>query len=268
MTDPAARPGPPGARVRRVTTTRAGGRSTGPFARFNLSLGVGDDPAAVTANRARVVRELGLSGLVFLQQVHGRDVAVLREPPRARPGTGGVAPDVPAVDAVVTDVPLLGIAVLAADCVPLLLGDPWAGVVGAAHAGRVGAASGVLDAVIDEMAALGAATDRLEVLVGPAVCGQCYEVPAAMRDDVEAALPGSASTTRTGTPGLDLRAGLVRRLADLGVTKVGTDPRCTIEDPDLFSHRREGRCGRQAAITWLDPGGAPDGRRTAAGAAR
>ncbi|MBN9734595.1 MULTISPECIES: peptidoglycan editing factor PgeF [unclassified Pseudonocardia] len=261
-------PSRPGARVRRVTTTRAGGRSGGPFATFNLSLGVGDDPAAVTANRARVVRELGLSGLVFLTQVHGRDVTVLREPPRARPGTGGVAPDVPDVDAVVTDVPLLGIAVLAADCVPVLLGDPQAGVVGAAHAGRVGAATGVLDAVVGEMTALGAAPERLEVLLGPAVCGQCYEVPAAMRDEVEAALPGSASTTRTGTAGLDLRAGLARRLAGLGVTKVGTDPRCTIEDPDLFSHRREGRCGRQAAITWLDPRDVRDGRGAPARAAR
>lgn len=264
---PTGGPTPP-LRVRRVTTTRAGGRSGGPFARFNLSLGVGDDPAAVTANRARIVRELGLSGLVFLRQVHGRDVAVLREPPRARAGTGGVAPDVPDVDAVVTDVPLLGIAVLAADCVPVLLGDAAAGVVGAAHAGRAGAAAGVLDAVLAEMTALGADPARVEVLLGPAVCGRCYEVPAAMRAEVEAALPGSASTTRTGTPGLDLRAGLTRRLADLGVRKVGTDPRCTLEDPDLYSHRREGRCGRQAAITWLDPRAPRDGRGAPARAAR
>lgn len=261
-------PGTGPLRVRRVTTTRAGGRSSGPFARFNLSLGVGDDPAAVTANRARVVRELGLSGLVFLRQVHGRDVAVLREPPRARPGTGGVAPDLPDVDAVVTDVPLLGIAVLAADCVPVLLGDPVAGVVGAAHAGRVGAASGVLDAVLDEMTALGAEPDRVEVLLGPAVCGACYEVPAALRDEVEAALPGSAARTRAGTAGLDLRAGLTRRLAERGVRRVGTDPRCTIEDPDLYSHRREGRCGRQAAITWLDPRPAGAARGAPAGPAR
>lgn len=241
------------ARIRRVTTTRAGGRSEGPFTSFNLSAGVGDDPAAVAGNRARVVRELALSGLVFLNQVHGRDVAVLREPPRARPGTGGVAPDIADVDAVVTDVPLLGVAVLAADCVPVLLGDPVAGVVGAAHAGRVGVAAGVVDAVVTEMTALGAEPGRLEVLLGPSVCGRCYEVPPAMRAEVDAVLPGSASTTRTGTAGLDLRAGLVRRLADLGVTKVATDPRCTVEDPDLFSHRRDGRCGRQAAVTWLDP---------------
>ena len=72
-------------------------------------------------------------------------------------------------------------------------------------------------------------------------------------NEVQAALPGSASRTRTGSPGLDLRAGLTAQLAMLGVRKVGTDPRCTLEDPDLFSHRREGRTGRQAAVTWLDP---------------
>lgn len=234
-------------RVRRVTTTRAGGRSTGPFARFNLSRGVGDDPDAVAGNRYRLVRELGLSGAAFLQQVHGTTVVVVSDPPRVG------APDVPDADAVVTTTPGLGVAVLAADCVPVLLGDPQAGVVGAAHAGRKGAAAGVLDTTVAAMTDLGARADRLEVLLGPAVCGRCYEVPAALRDEVEAVLPGSASRTRTGTAGLDLRAGLTRRLAALGVTRVGTDPRCTMEDPDLFSHRRDGRCGRQAAITWLDP---------------
>ncbi|MDN5919838.1 MAG: peptidoglycan editing factor PgeF [Pseudonocardia sp.] len=234
-------------RVRRVTTTRAGGRSTGPFARFNLSRGVGDDPDAVAGNRFRLVRELGLTGAVFLAQVHGTTVAVVSEAPRP------TAPDVPDTDAVVTTTPGLGVAVLAADCVPVLLGDPQAGVVAAAHAGRTGAAQGVLDSTVTAMVELGARPERLEVLLGPAVCGRCYEVPAAMRDEVEAALPGSASRTRTGTAGLDLRAGLTRRLADLGVTRVGTDPRCTMEDPDLFSHRRDGRCGRHAAVTWLDP---------------
>lgn len=235
-------------RVRRVTTTRAGGRSTGPFAHFNLSRGVGDDPAAVAANRFRLTRELGLDGVVFLQQVHGTGVEVVTSGPRS-----SQAPDVPDRDAVVTTTPKLGVAVLAADCVPVLLGDPQAGVVGAAHAGRVGAAAGVLPAVVETMTGLGARVDRLEVLLGPAVCGACYEVPAAMRDEVQAALPGSASRTRTGSPGLDLRAGLTAQLATLGVRKVGTDPRCTLEDPDLFSHRREGRTGRQAAVTWLDP---------------
>ncbi|MHA6795316.1 peptidoglycan editing factor PgeF [Pseudonocardia bannensis] len=232
-----------------MVTTRAGGRSTGPFARFNLSREVGDDPAAVAANRRRLAVELGLTpGVVFLQQVHGVRVATVDAP--ADPA----APDIPETDAVVTAQPGVGLAVLAADCVPVLLADPVAGVVGAAHAGRVGAAAGVLPATVAAMAELGTRPEALEVLLGPAVCGACYEVPAAMRAEVDAALPGSATRTRRGTPGLDLRAGLRRQLAGIGVARIGVDPRCTVEDPDLYSHRREGRTGRLAAVTWLDPG--------------
>jgi copper oxidase (laccase) domain-containing protein len=99
----------------------------------------------------------------------------------------------------------------------------------------------------------GARIDRVEVLLGPAVCGECYEVPAAMQADVEKHLPGSACTTRQKTPGLDLRAGLWQQLADAGVAKIGVDPRCTFEDRTLFSHRREGTTGRLAALTWLEP---------------
>lgn len=233
------------ARVRRVVSTRAGGRSSGVYATFNLSAGVGDDPRAVAANRARLASELGVP-VVFLQQVHGTRVAVVDAPP------GAADPDRPATDAVVTAEPGVGLAVLAADCVPVLLADPRAGVVGAAHAGRVGAADGVLPAVVAAMEGLGAQAGAIEVLLGPAVCGLCYEVPAAMQAEVDAKLPGSAVRTRKGTPGLDLRAGLYHQLVELGVGKVGADPRCTMEDRALYSHRRDGRTGRHAAITWLD----------------
>jgi YfiH family protein len=233
-------------RVRRVVSTRAGGRSRGGYASFNLSALVGDDAAAVAANRARLRRELGVP-VVFLEQVHGTRVATIDAVPAAD------AADVPATDAVVTALPGVGVAVLAADCVPVLLADPVAGVVGAAHAGRAGAAAGVLPATVAAMEALGARRDALEVLLGPAICGGCYEVPAAMRAEVDALLPGSAVRTRRGTPGLDLRAGLYHQLTELGVARVGGDPRCTRETPDLYSHRRDPRSGRHAAITWLDP---------------
>ncbi|WP_433507421.1 peptidoglycan editing factor PgeF [Pseudonocardia halophobica] len=236
------------ARVRRVVTTRAGGRSAAPFDSFNLSRAVGDDPAAVDANRYRLTRELGLRGTVFLNQVHGTRVVTVTEPPRRS------APDVPETDAAVTAVPGIGLAVLAADCTPVLLSDPKAGVVGAAHAGRVGAAAGVVPATVAAMQELGAALEDIEVLLGPAVCGLCYEVPAQMRAEVEAALPGSAAETRRGMPSVDVRAGLHRQLAGLGVTKVGVDPRCTLEDPALFSHRRDQRTGRLAGVVWLDAG--------------
>jgi polyphenol oxidase len=232
-------------RVRRVVSTRAGGRSTGVFTSFNLSAGVGDDPAAVAANRARLATELGVP-VVFLEQIHGNRVATVDAVPR--PGE----PDLPGTDAAVTALPGVGLAVLAADCVPVLLADPQAGVVGAAHAGRVGAVAGVVPATVRAMEALGARAGAIEVLLGPAVCGACYEVPAAMRADVEARLPGSAVRTRKGTPGLDIRAGLHRQLAELGVARIGVDPRCTMEDRDLYSHRRDARTGRLAAVTWLD----------------
>ncbi|GAY10633.1 peptidoglycan editing factor PgeF [Pseudonocardia sp. N23] len=235
-------------RVRKVVTTRAGGRSSGAFTSFNLSRGVGDDPSAVASNRGRLVRELGLSGAVFLQQVHGIRVETVSGP---APGAG--VPDLAEADAVVTAEPGVGLAVLAADCVPVLLSDPKAGVVGAAHAGRVGAAAGVVPATLQAMVALGADVEDVVVLLGPAVCGGCYEVPAEMRDEVGAVLPGSGGRTRRGTPGIDIRAGLHRQLDMFGVRGVARDPRCTMEDPALFSHRREGSTGRQAGVVWLDP---------------
>jgi YfiH family protein len=234
------------ARVRRVVTTRAGGRSTGSYSSFNLSAGVGDDPAAVAANRARLAAELG-APVVFLEQVHGTTVATVDAVPEP------AAPDLPATDALVTALPGVALAVLSADCVPVLLADPGAGVVGAAHAGRVGAAAGVVPAVVAAMTELGARADAIEVLLGPAICGGCYEVPAQLRAQVDARLPGSAVRTRRGTPGLDLRAGLYHQLTAIGVARIGGDPRCTFEERDLYSHRRQPGTGRLAAVTWLDP---------------
>jgi copper oxidase (laccase) domain-containing protein len=111
----------------------------------------------------------------------------------------------------------------------------------------------VLGAALAAMTGLGARPERVEALLGPAICGACYEVPEAMRAQVDRALPGSACATRRGTPGLDLRAGLRAQLRAEGVTRIDADPRCTAEDPELYSHRREGRTGRLAAVTWLDP---------------
>jgi len=233
-------------RVRRVMTTRAGGRSSAPFDSFNLSRRVGDHPENVDANRYRLIKELGLRGAVFLDQVHGIRVETVTAPPKRS------APDVPDTDAAVTAEPGVGLVVLAADCTPVLFADPVTGVAGAAHAGRVGAAAGVVPATLQAMVALGSRVSDIEVLLGPAICGLCYEVPADMRDQVETRLPGSAATTRQGTPSIDVRAGLYRQLRSLGVGRVGGDPRCTLEDRSLFSHRREQRTGRHAGVSWID----------------
>ncbi|RJQ78159.1 peptidoglycan editing factor PgeF [Pseudonocardiaceae bacterium YIM PH 21723] len=230
-------------RIRRVVTTREGGGSTAPYASFNLGLHVGDDSAAVQANRQRLAEGVGrpVSEFVWMEQVHGTNVEFV-----------GEAGNLAATDGVVTGTPGLVLAVLVADCVPVLLADQEAGVVAAVHAGRVGARDGVLSAAVEQMTKAGAQAERIDVLLGPSVCGPCYEVPADMADEVEAALPGSRCKTAKGTPGLDLRAGLFRQLTDAGITRIGIDPRCTVEDPTLFSHRRERVTGRQAAVIWME----------------
>jgi len=231
---------------RRVVTDRRGGRSVPPYDSFNLGDHVGDDPGAVAANRSRVARELGVGEdrLVWMDQVHGSGVAIVDGPQEG---------PLPGTDAVVTATPGLVLGVLAADCVPLLLTDPVAGVVAAAHAGREGLRRGVLPATLSAMASLGARARHVTALLGPAVCGACYEVPQAMQAEVAAVAPAAAVPTRRGTAGLDLRAGLAEILGRAGVTEVVHDPRCTVEDPQLFSHRRDGVTGRQAGLVWLDP---------------
>lgn len=233
--------------IRRVFTTREGGSSKPPFESFNLGGSVGDDPMAVAANERKLATGIGLSPdrLVWMEQIHGRTATVV-DGPQTEP--------VPATDALVTAEPGLALVALVADCVPVLLGDPTAGVVSAVHAGRAGARVGVLVSALREMQRAGAHIDRVEAVIGPAACGQCYEVPAEMRSDVERRLPGSACKTRRGTPGLDLRTGLWEQLTGAGIARIGADPRCTLETPELFSHRRDGgRTGRFAAVVWIDP---------------
>ncbi len=210
-------------------------------AQGNLSPGVGDDPAAVAARQAALAAAAEVVAAAWMTQVHGTTVAVLDHLP---------AGPLPATDGVVTDRPGLALAVLAADCVPVLAEDPVAGVIGAGHAGRRGAAAGLLPALIEAMAGRGARPDRVELTLGPAICGRCYEVPAQLQAEVEAQLPGSAVTTWAGTSGLDLRAGLVAAAGRLGVSSVTVDPRCTREDLGLFSHRRDAPTGRQAGLIW------------------
>lgn len=235
-------------RVRRVVTGRAGGVSAPPYDSFNLGDHVGDDPVAVSANRLRLAEHLGLPAerVVWMEQIHGRNVEVV---------TGPIDGPLPATDAVVTTEPDLALAVLTADCTPLLLSDDDAGVVGAVHAGRVGARIGIVPETLRAMVGLGARPERMKVLLGPAISGQNYEVPPEMQRDVEAHLPGSACVTGRGTTGIDVRAGLHRQLTAAGIGSVDVDPRCTFADSGLFSHRRAAPTGRLASVIWLDSGG-------------
>jgi purine-nucleoside/S-methyl-5'-thioadenosine phosphorylase / adenosine deaminase len=232
-------------RIRRVTTTRAGGASAPPYDTFNLGDHVGDDPGAVAANRKRLGAAIGLGGdgVVWMNQVHGDRVVVV---------DGAVEAAVDNTDALVTTAPRLALAVVTADCVPVLMGDARAGVVAGVHAGRVGAQKGVVARAVEAMLGLGAHPEDISVLLGPAVSGRNYEVPAAMAAEVEADLPGSRTTTSRGTPGLDLRAGIARQLTDLGISAIEVDPRCTVEDKMLFSHRRDNPTGRLASLVWME----------------
>jgi len=177
-----------------------------------------------------------------MHQVHGDDVTVIRSTPPAQ---------VPVCDALVTDAPGVALVVLVADCVPVLLADSRAGIVGVAHAGREGVRRHVVTRTVEAMLALGADRRQLDVLLGPAICGRCYQVSQDLVDQVEAAAPGGASRTPTGAPALDLRAALATELDRLDVGQVVSDPRCTAEDPRLFSYRRDGVTGRQAGVVWL-----------------
>lgn len=225
-----------------VFTDRHGGVSGGPYSSLNLGDHVGDDPAAVAENRRRASALLGGAPVVWMRQVHGRSVARVDAPQDDA---------VPDVDALVTTTAGLALGVLVADCVPVLLEAP--GVAAVAHAGRKGLQLGVVPAVLDVLGGLGVAPASLRVRLGPAACGACYEVPKAMRDEVAAVAPAAASTTRAGTAGLDLRAGLVAQLEEAGVGHIAVSDVCTLESPDHFSYRRDGVTGRTAGLLRCAP---------------
>jgi len=232
-------------------TGRYGGVSHGPFGTLNLSDGVGDEPADVATNRELVLRAIGPGPrrLSWLRQVHGTDVVRIEDQIAA--AGAGQAVQSPQGDAAFTDVPGIALGVLGADCAPVLVADAEAGLVGAAHAGRPGMAAGVVPALVAAMTAAGAQPARMHAIVGPAICGRCYEVPAGLQAEVAAAAPGSACFTSAGTPGIDLRAGLHAQLTALGMASVRDDARCTRESADLYSYRRDGTSGRFAGLIWL-----------------
>lgn len=226
-------------------TDRNGGHSEPPYSSLNLGAGVGDDPAVVAANREVAVAGCGdgRPGIAWMRQVHGREVRYAGEQ------WPGREPE--ACDAVYTDVRGQVLGVLVADCVPVLLADPDARLVGAAHAGREGMVAGVVPALVAAMAGAGARPDRMRAVIGPAICGGCYEVTAELRDRVSAEVPEANCATSAGTPGLDIAAGVRAQLRAVGLTTVEHDSRCTRESAELYSYRRDGVTGRFAGLVWL-----------------
>jgi YfiH family protein len=231
--------------VRAGFTTRTGGLSTGPYEGLNLALHVGDDPYAVSHNRAAAADWAG-ARVQFPHQVHGADVLVIQADAPGDPDEE--ASDGRIADAVVAVGRGPAVGVLVADCVPVLLADPDAEVVAAAHAGRKGLVAGVLTAALTSMVARGARPERIRAAIGPAAGGCCYEVPAELRAEVGAVHPVAPAETSWGTPSLDLRAACAEALRAQGVAEVQVVGGCTIEDEALYSYRRSQVTGRFAGV--------------------
>ena len=233
------------ANVGAVMTLRGGGVSEGPYASLNLGGRCGDDPGHVAANRRRLREHLSLPGEPrWLRQVHGARVVAAHD----------AAPDTEQADASWTDRPGVVCAILAADCMPVLLCDRAGRVVAAAHAGWRGLAAGVLEATV---AALPVDPGQLLAWRGPAIGPGRFEVGAEVRDafcDIDTA---AAAAFRPGASGkylADLYALARQRLLRVGVSEVSGGGQCTVSEPArFFSFRRDSVTGRMAALAWLRP---------------
>ncbi len=229
--------------VRAAFTLRQGGASVGPFQSLNVGDHVGDDPEAVCENRRRVRGGLRLPcEPLWLRQVHGATVWDAAQPRAASP---------PEADAVVVRGPGRVAVIQVADCLPVLFASRDGAVVAAAHAGWRGLAAGVLEATV---AAMDVSPGSVVAWVGPAIGREAFEVG----DDVrEAFVRGDGAAASSFIPNergrwqCDLVGLARRRLAGLAVHEISGGPWCTHSDPRrFFSHRRDGPCGRMAALLW------------------
>lgn len=213
----------------------------GDFASLNLGGHVGDDPIAVEFNRTLVAEAFGVGRerLLFMNQRHGSDIVVVDGPWQGEP---------PETDAIVTTSTDLALAVLVADCTPVLMVDRIAGVAAAVHAGRPGMLSGIVSRVIDAMTDLGARS--ISAVVGPSVCGRCYEVPELLRAQAAKISPVSSAISWRGTPAIDVAAGVVEQLRARSVAAQWIAG-CSRESEELFSYRRRHRTGRCAGVVRL-----------------
>jgi len=201
---------------------------------------VGDEQSRVDRNLELVARAAGARAWAVVDAVHGADVAVVSEP-------GVVA----GVDGLVTSVPGLAIMALSADCVDIGLASGAS--VAVAHAGWTGVVVGVVPAVVSALRQVSGEAEAVAI-VGPSVCGRCYPVPEERVDRVRRECEVAdhmVVTAANGQPGLDVAAGVIAQLTDLGVSVVWRDERCTVESHDLFSYRRDGRTGRHGVAVCL-----------------
>lgn len=244
------------AAVRHGFFCRTGGVSEGLFSSLNCGYGSGDEPAKVTENRRRAMAMIDLEGsrLVTAYQVHSPDVVeVTRTWARE---------DAPKADAMVTRERGLALGILTADCVPVLFAEAGAGVIGAAHAGWKGALTGVVEATVSAMTALGADRRRIVAGIGPAISQRSYEVgpdfPAPFLEQDLRNADFFCPAERAGHFLFDLKGYVARRIAALGVGAIQSLPCDTCaEDARFFSyrrscHRKEADYGRGLSAIYLE----------------
>jgi hypothetical protein len=241
------------AAVRHGFFTRSGGASSGVFAGLNCGTGSSDQAEAVSINRARVAQamEVAPEALVGVRQVHSATAV----------HADGIAPGkAPQADALVTATPGLALAILTADCQPVLFADTRAGVVGAAHAGWRGALDGVLEATLAAMEDLGATRGDITAVIGPSISQAAYEVGPEMRDSFVAQDPANARFFADGKGDrlhFDLPGYGLHRLRAAGVGQAEWTRHCTYSDPRRFysyrrsQHRREADYGRLVSVIRL-----------------
>ena len=285
-----------------VYTTRLGGLSAGDFGNLNLGGKSGDDPEAVRSNREALAQSVG-AGLSLVSQVHsgtavdvdtmyhintsyGFDVSGTRGAHEGEDADGGLASvTVVEADGQVTSQPGIALGMFAADCLPVLMADPEAGVIGAAHCGRRGLERGVIGATVDLMKLKGADPSRIVATLGPRICGDCYEVGDEIAEAFQRRFPLTRTTTRFGGAGIDIAEAAMIDLAFAGVSRVvdsmprvhaateyleedaelaelcrtdGEGPAelverigaisrsmCTLENPLWYSHRRAAKAGKR-----------------------
>ena len=216
-----------------VFTTRRNGASLAPYESLNLAQHVGDSAETVALNRELLSKITG--PIQFMNQVHGDEVVEVKS-----------IGDDPTCDALITRAPGIALAVMVADCIPLLLSAST--VIGAVHVGRRGLMNAVAVKAVDAMRKLGA--DQIHAQLGPSICGRCYEVPQELADEVVAKHPAASSLTNNLTPALDLPRALIADLVAIGVTYEASAI-CTLENDEYFSYRRHNITGRNAGVVWL-----------------
>lgn len=234
---------------------RRGGVSKGLFDSLNCGFGSSDTRECVAENRRRVSEALNAAALLTVHQTHSPEV--VRVQAAWTPG------DAPRADAIVGDTPGLALAILTADCAPVLFADPEAGVIGAAHAGWKGAFGGVLEATVAAMIQLGADPNRVQAIIGPAISADSYEVGPEFHERFVVADAANKrffqSAERHGHFQFDLPAYVEARLNQAGLTRVGRIFACTyVQGTDYFSYRRAThRCdsdyGRNVSAILIQP---------------